>query len=358
MSYQSYLNNRELQQSLQGMFGDVQTEADQSMAEANESANDIMTALKGEKTGEEETGAESSALGLAELSGTEFLSGIKTQVKGMFSDAVSSLKKTITDGVNDQVNSLKSAAEDQINAIKSSGTKMVSEKASSVRGQFNEAQDSVRGNFEDLRNTTNITGDSSFSRLLNSDTTTVRATSGRDFMSGLLDDGEFEEALVNTINPKTLRSGAGLYEPANAQLPSVSDLDELTMRGMAYNPATTELPSVTRAGGATTETAMATPAKATASVEADAPLEATSQTVLKTTGEAGAEMAGADVAETAGLETAGLAIPGLDVIAGIAGIAYGLYDLFKGRDASVSAPPPPPQVSGISQQVATVQAGI
>lgn len=357
MSYQSYLSNRDLQQSLQEMFGQVQTEDEVTQNEEQAQDQQSKQAFGEQKKGEQEAGGESTTIGLGELAGSQFFKSFGSKI---FGGAVDAVKEKLSSALSDA----KSQISDSINSTIESATGDITSRISSARGQLQSVAEGAESDATELSSNLNVAGRSFFSRILGgTNSTTTAPSEGTSFQNGLLDNEEFGEQDVE-LATSTIRSGftqltnmisssgATSALPTTSGLPSVADLDELTMRGVAYSgeSGAVELPSVTRAS------AVGTSAEAEVATPLTDDLATTATTALTTGAEA---VAGAETGEIATGILAGLEVPGLDVIAGLAGVAFGLYDLF--HHSSRDAPPPPPSASapvGVTQEISTVQAGI
>ena len=320
MSYQSYLNNRELQQSLQGMFGQVQTEDEQSSAEAQQTDTENRDALGGEKSQERESGAETAGFGLAELSGTEVLGSLKTALKNMASDAIDSVKAKFADTIADargQVTSRISGVQEQF------GSRFDAAR-SQARSQFQEMSDNLRTTADDVASRANVLGDETFSRLSSG------VNFGKTDIQALPNYLSADPEVMGQLGSNFTRGETVVSQPAKSAAPVEAETGIAETDAYKF-AADTAIKGGLDQGG--TELATMIEGKA-----------------VPTVAEGVAEKIAPD------LIAGGLEVPGLDVIAGVAGIAYGLYDLFK--HVNTNAPPPPPQMTGVSQSIATVQAGI
>ena len=377
MSYQAYLNNRDLQNSLQQQFGSVQTEQEQTLLEDQQTDQENKNAIgevKEEKVEAEETGGETGILGLGTLASSDFIksagkklfSNVVDSAKAQVNQAISDAKSTVTDAVNTQLEAANSAVADSIqsgrNALSGARTSLTE-----ARTQLTSQAEGASADFSDIASTTNVAGRSFFDRLFGTNTSTVEPTGAPVESAGgmryqnIFENEEFGEADVDLNSARSLGQSAGLYDrpisstpgtsvsaptpTATSELPSVSDLDELTMRGVAYTPGQ-ELPSVTRAAVAPTTAA-----------------ETETATIAENVAPKVAEVAGEGLLAGEGGEIsagifAGLEVPGLDVVAGLAGLGSGLYDLFKHSSRAMVAPPPPPAIIAQGTQIATIQAGV
>mgnify|MGYP003644973864 FL=1 len=354
MSYQSYLSNRDLQESLQNMFGQVQTEDEVTQNEEQQTEDQNKAAISEQRKGEEEAGGEATTLGLGELATTGFL---KSVGKKVFGDVIDSAKEKLSQTLSDAKSGLTSEIQSQVD----SATGGLVSKAGQVKSQLQSVAEGAESDAAEISSNLNVAGRSFFSRFAGTNTTETAPRSGMSFQNGLLDNEEFGESDV-TLATDALRSGftpisrvlsstggtSAVPTSTSMGLPSVADLDALTSRGVAYTgpSGSVELPSVTRAAAEGTSNAEE---MGTSLVE----------NVVSKAAPLAEAAAGAETGEVATGILAGLEVPGLDVLAGIAGIGFGLYELF--HHSSHDAPPPPPSAAapvGVNQQVATVQAGI
>lgn len=324
MSYQSYLNNRELQQSLQGMFGQIQTEDEQSMTEEQQADSQSREALGTLKTQERETGAETTGLGLGELSGTEFLGSIKTGLKNMASDAIDSVKNYIGQSISDA----KGQVTSQITGAQEQFATRFGAARSQATSQFQEMASNLRTTADDVASRANVLGDETFSRLnsgVNFSKTDIQALP--NYLSA-------DPEVMGQLGSNFTRGETVAAEPAKAAAPVEADVGISETDAYKF-AADTAIKGGLDQGG--TELASMIEGKAVPAV-------------AESVAEGVAEKVAPD------LIAGGLEVPGLDVVAGVAGIAYGLYDLFK--HVNTNAPPPPPQMTGVSQSISTLQAGI
>ena len=351
MSYQSYLSNRDLQESLQNMFGQVQTEDEVTQNEEQQTEDQNKAAISEQRKGEQEAGGEATTLGLGELATTGFL-------KKVFGNVLDSAKEKLSQTLSDAKEGITTEIQSQLDSA-SGG--LVS-KAGQVKSQLQSVAEGAESDAAEISSNLNVAGRSFFSRLAGTNTTETAPKSGMSFQNGLLDNEEFGESDVSlatdvlrsgfTAATRTISSMGGtsaLPTTGGMGLPSVADLDALTSRGVAYTGSmgNVELPSVSRAAAAGTTDAEE---MGTSLVE---------NVATKVLAPATEAVAGAETGEVATGILAGLEVPGLDVLAGIAGVGFGLYELF--HHSSHDTPPPPPSAAapvGVNQQVATVQAGI
>jgi uncharacterized protein (DUF2147 family) len=301
MSYQAYLNNIGLQQSLQDTFAQAQTTNDQDAFEEVEDDNENKTARGDTMKEEKEQADEEGAIGLstALIPALDITIGGST-ISSLANQAIGSVTSAAKSAVSDVVDSVGESISTGISAGLQTGKAFLSEAAEGIQNQL--------GAFAE--NAKNVFGSS---------TTDYSSRIGSTDQEYLLEgDPEVSEA----IGASSVRAVAP--DAAEAAVPTAETLGTTTATVAGSEAATV-------ATGATTAAVVGA--------------------------EAGGEAAAGGLAALAPEIAVGADIPFLNIGIALAGVGYGLYELFH-HSSAPPAPPPPPAPLAVAQNVSTTQVGV
>ena len=314
MSYQSYLNNLGLQQSLQDTFAQAQTTNDQDAFEEVEDDNTNKTARGDTLREEKEQADEEGGIGLstAIIPALDITYGGST-ISSLANQAIGSVAAKAKSAVSDAVDTATEYVSDAVSGITANISARISQGIQGIKSQFSEAAEGAEGQLNAFtQNARNILGSST-----------------RDYTSRI---GSTDQEYLMEGDPEITQSRVLIDGTARAVAPDAVDAAPATAATLG------------------TETATAVARVAPEGI-AGASL--------------GAEEAGVGVGEALGEGISAVApelavgadIPFLNVGIALAGVGYGLYELFH-HSSAPSAPPPPPAPLAVAQNVATTQVGV
>lgn len=299
MSYQAYLNNIGLQQSLQDTFAQAQTTNDQDAFEEVEDDNENKTARGDTMKEEKEQADEEGAIGLstALIPAMDITIGGST-ISSLANQAIGSVTSAAKSAVSDVVDSVGESISTGISAGLQTGKAFLSEAAEGIQNQLGAFAENAKNVFGNMGN-----GYSS----------RIGSTDQEYLMEG---DPEVAEALGSS-----------------------------SVRAVAPDAAEAAVPTAETLG------------TTTATVATEAGTVATGTTAAVVGAEAGGEAAAGGLAALAPEIAVGADIPFLNIGIALAGVGYGLYELFH-HSSAPAAPPPPPAPLAVAQNVATTQVGV
>lgn len=300
MSYQAYLNNIGLQQSLQDTFAQAQTTNDQDAFEEVEDDNANKTARGDTMKEEKEQADEEGAIGLstALIPAMDITIGGST-ISSIANQAIGSVASAAKSAVSDVVDSVGESISTGISAGLQSGKALLSEAAEGIQNQLGAFAENAKNVFGNMGN-----GYSS----------RIGSTDQEYLMEG---DPEVAEALGSS-----------------------------SVRAIAPDAAEAAVPTAETLG------------TTTATVATEAGTVATGTTAAVVGAEAGAETGAAEGLAALAPEIAvGADIPFLNIGIALAGVGYGLYELFH-HSSAPPIPPPPPAPLAVAQNVSTTQVGV
>ena len=299
MSYQAYLNNIGLQQSLQDTFAQAQTTNDQDAFEEVEDDNANKTARGDTMKEEKEQADEEGAIGLstALIPAMDITIGGST-ISSLANQAIGSVTSAAKSAVSDVVDSVGESISTGISAGLQTGKAFLSEAAEGIQNQLGAFAENAKNVFGNMGN-----GYSS----------RIGSTDQEYLMEG---DPEVAEALGSS-----------------------------SVRALAPDAAEAAVPTAETLG------------TTTATVATEAGTVATGTTAAVVGAEAGGEAAAGGLAALAPEIAVGADIPFLNIGIALAGVGYGLYELFH-HSSAPAAPPPPPAPLAVAQNVATTQVGV
>ena len=299
MSYQAYLNNIGLQQSLQDTFAQAQTTNDQEAFEEVEDDNENKVARGDTMKEEKEQADEEGAIGLstALIPAMDISIGGST-ISSLANQAIGSVTSAAKSAVSDVVDSVGESISTGISAGLQSGKALLSEAAEGIQNQLGAFAENAKNVFGNMGN-----GYSS----------RIGSTDQEYLMEG---DPEVAEALGSS-----------------------------SVRAVAPDAAEAAVPTAETLG------------TTTATVATEAGTVATGTTAAVVGAEAGGEAAAGGLAAIAPELAVGADIPFLNIGIALAGVGYGLYELFH-HSSAPAQPPPPPAPLAVAQNVATVQIGV
>jgi len=299
MSYQAYLNNIGLQQSLQDTFAQAQTTNDQEAFEEVEDDNENKVARGDTMKEEKEQADEEGAIGLstALIPAMDITIGGST-ISSLANQAIGSVASAAKSAVSDVVDSVGESISTGISAGLQTGKAFLSEAAEGIQNQLGAFAENAKNVFGNMGN-----GYSS----------RIGSTDQEYLMEG---DPEVSEALGSS-----------------------------SVRAVAPDAAEAAVPTAETLG------------TTTATVATEAGTVATGTTAAVVGAEAGGEAAAGGLAAIAPELAVGADIPFLNIGIALAGVGYGLYELFH-HSSAPAQPPPPPAPLAVAQNVATVQIGV
>lgn len=371
MSYQAFINNRSLQQSLQDSFAGIQTSNDQTVDEEKETEDENKTAqtntVSEEKSQSREEGGIAIPASLLPLLATRI--GSKT-IGELGAEGIS---KAVSEGVQ----GIKSGI--------SGGLQRLSEQIETGEGSYTASAGRLESMGSGMANRV-----TQFLNPTEPGASLRMGSSARNDLMTLLDDPELSDVAGSAIRSQA--ADVSSYIPTSIST-AVSDIGTTVRTGASslessvgnvFNAVRSNVASAQAAGEGAVVQARTGAASLQASGESAvgqarsgaSALQATGEDVvgqvrsgaasLQATGEGVATNLAENVApklaisesgELIGGEAVAAAIPGLDIAVALGGLAFGLYDLFH-HSKTPNAPPPPPAPLITSQSVATAQSGI
>lgn len=300
MSYQSYLSNLNLQQSLQDSFAQAQTTNDQDAFEEVEDDNSNKVAIANTKDEEKEQADEEGAMSLtASLFPASDIKFGASTLSELGNKAIGSVASQAKSAVSDLVDSAKEGFSSAVDTA----TNAITARIAGMKSQFTASAENVQNQLGAFtENTRNVIGNSI------TDGSSRIGTTDQEYLL----NGDPEILSSSVFSGST---AAGRFTPNAPQEIEMSDLGPT---------------SKVVAPDAVNAPALAAPAVAE----------------------------GGEVGE--GLSAAigvGADIPFLNIGLALGGIGYGLYELFH-HSSTPSMPPPPPAPIAAAQNVSTTQAGV
>ena len=314
MSYQAYLNNLGLQQSLQDTFAQAQTTNDQDAFEEVEDDNTNKTARGDTLREEKEQADEEGGIGLstAIIPALDITYGGST-ISSLANQAIGSVAAKAKSAVSDAVDTASEYVSDAVSGITANISARISQGIQGIKSQFSEAAEGAEGQLNAFtQNARNILGSST-----------------RDYSSRI---GTTDQEYLMEGDPEITQSRVLVDGTARAVAPDAVDAAPATAATLG------------------TET---TTAAARVAPEAIGGASIGAEEGAVGVGEALGEGISAVAPELA----VGADIPFLNIGIALAGVGYGLYELFH-HSSAPAAPPPPPAPLAVAQNVATTQVGV
>lgn len=315
MSYQAYLNNIGLQQSLQDTFAQAQTTNDQDAFEEVEDDNQNKIARGDTLKEEKEQADEEGGIGLstAIIPALDITYGGST-ISSLANQAIGAVTAKAKSAVSDAVETASDFVSDAVSGITAGISERISQGIQSIKSQFSEAAEGAEGQLNAFtQNARNVLGNST-----------------TNYSSRI---GSTDQEYLMEGDPEITQSRVLVDGTARVIAPDAVDASPATAATLGTETATTSA----RVAGS----------------------EAISGASI------GAEEGGIGVGEALGEGISAVApelavgadIPFLNVGIALAGVGYGLYELFH-HSSAPSAPPPPPAPLAVAQNVSTTQVGV